>query len=75
MPIRPFLSHQSFDPEDIQEMSLAFESMCKALHLKLRDDPGTRVVAEKIVELKQHGAHGVSTLHAMVMQKLQPDRT
>jgi hypothetical protein len=56
-------------------MSLAFESVCKALHLKLRDDPGTRVVAEKIIELKQHGAHGVSILHAMVMQKLQPDRT
>jgi hypothetical protein len=75
MPIRPFLSDQPFDPEDIEEMSLAFESVCKALHLKMRDDPVTRVVAEKIIELKQHGVHGVSTLHAMVMQKLRFDQT
>jgi hypothetical protein len=73
MSIRPFLSDQSFDPEDIEEMSLVFESLCKALHL--RDDPVTRVVAEKIIELKQHGVHGVSTLHAMAMQKLRPDQT
>jgi hypothetical protein len=58
-------------PETVEEMSLAFESVCKALHLKVRDDPATRLVAETIIELKQHGVHGVSTLHIMALQKLQ----
>lgn len=55
MPIRPFLSGEAFEPETIREMSLALESVCKALGLKVIDDPATRHVAEKIIELSQHG--------------------
>jgi HflK protein len=39
-------------------MSLALESVCKTLGLKVIDDPATRHVAEKIVELSQHGVRG-----------------
>jgi hypothetical protein len=74
MSISPFLSGEAFDPETIEEMSLAFESVCKALQLKVRDDPVTRVVAEKIIELSKHGVHGVLTLHTMTLQQLGPDR-
>jgi hypothetical protein len=44
MPIRPFLSGEAFEPETIHEMSLALESVCKTLGLKVIDDPATRHV-------------------------------
>ena len=50
MPIRPFLSGEAFEPETIREMSLALESVCKTLGLKVIDDPATRHVAEKIID-------------------------
>ena len=55
MPIRPFLSGQAFEPEAIRIMSLALEDVCDALGLRMTDDPATRLVAEKIIELAQRG--------------------
>jgi hypothetical protein len=74
MPIRLFLSDQAFDSETSGEMSLALSSVCEELGLTVRDDPATRLVAEKIIELKKHGVHGVATLRAMTLQKFQPQR-
>ena len=71
VPIRPFLSGEAFEPETIHEMSLALESVCKTLGLKVIDDPATRHVAEKIIELSQHGVRGVATLHAMTVKEFQ----
>jgi hypothetical protein len=51
MPIRPFLAGKPFEPEIIREMSLALETICAKLELKLTDDPATRLVASKIIEL------------------------
>jgi hypothetical protein len=48
MPITPYLAHQAFEPETIETMSAAFVAACEALHLKVGDDPATRVVAEKV---------------------------
>jgi len=44
MPIRPFLAGKPFDPEIIATMSLALESVCEELGLKLVDDPATRPI-------------------------------
>ena len=52
-------------------MSLALEGVCSTLGLKVIDDPATRLVAEKIIELSQHGVHGVATLHAMTIKEFQ----
>jgi hypothetical protein len=41
------------------------------LGLKVIDDPATRHVAEKIIELSQHGVRGVATLHAMTVKEFQ----
>jgi hypothetical protein len=65
MPIRPFLSNQSFDPEIIGKMSAALERVCETLNLKMVDDPATRLVAEKIIGLVQRGVQDTETLHAM----------
>ena len=42
-------------------MSGALESVCKALSLKMIDDPATRVVAQKIIEMAQSGVRGADT--------------
>jgi hypothetical protein len=73
VPIRPFLSGAAFDPETIREMSLALESVCNTLGLKVIDDAATRLVAEKIIELSQHGVHGVATLHAMAVKEFKAE--
>jgi len=36
-------------------MSAAFVAACDALHRKVGDDPTTRLVAEKVIELAQRG--------------------
>ena len=39
-------------------MSLALERVCETLDLPVEDDPGTRLVAKKIIELAQRGLRG-----------------
>ena len=56
MPITHFLAGQSFDLEVIESMSAAFAAACGVLQLKVgKDDPATRFVAEKVIELAQRG--------------------
>src|SRR5262249_2610179 len=57
MPIRGFLSGQAFEPEVVRQMSLALETICWKFGMKLIEDPATRVVALKIIELAQRGVH------------------
>lgn len=75
MPIRPFLADQALDLEVITAMSLALERACDALRLKMIDDIATRLVAEKIIALAQHGIHDADTLASMVLKDLQPDKS
>jgi hypothetical protein len=62
MPIRPFLAGQAFEPDVIREMSLAPQTVCAKLELTLTDDPATRLVASKIIELAQRGVRDATTL-------------
>jgi hypothetical protein len=71
MPIRPFLASQAFEPEIIRQMSLALESVCEKLELNLTDDPATRLVAGKIIELAQRGVRDKKTLTAMTLKELE----
>ncbi len=67
VPVRPFLAGQPFEPEAIREMSLTLENVCEMLGLRLIDDPATRLVAEKIIELRQRGIRG-DTLRVMTLE-------
>ena len=58
MPITPFLAGKAFEPELIREMSLALETVCEKFGMNLADDPATRVLASKIIEVAQRGARG-----------------
>jgi hypothetical protein len=73
MPIRPFLAGQAFEPELIGQMSLALESVCGKLGLSLSDDPSTRLVASKIIELAQRGVRDAPTLSAMALKEFKQD--
>jgi hypothetical protein len=69
MPIRPFLAGQPFEPEIITVMSLAFQRSCDALGLKqTADDPATRMVAAKVIELTQRGIRDPERLTRMTME-------
>jgi hypothetical protein len=70
MSIHPFLANQSFDPEIISEMSAALEDVCKALGLSVVDDPATRLVARKIIELAQRGIQDAPALSAAALSEL-----
>jgi hypothetical protein len=72
MPIRPFLAGQAFEPDVIREMSLALETVCAKLALKLTDDPATRLVASKVIELAQRGVRDATTLSTMTLKELSP---
>ena len=73
MPIRPFLAGQPFDPEVIAVMSTALESVCKALGLNIVDDPATRLVAQKIIELAQRGVRDAPALSEMTLKEFKHD--
>jgi hypothetical protein len=73
MPIRPFLAGQAFEPDAIREMSLAVETVCEKLNLRLTDDPETRLVASKIIELAQRGVRDAPTLTAMTLAEFKHD--
>jgi hypothetical protein len=69
MPITPYLAHQAFEPEVIETMSAAFVAACEALHLKAGDDPATRSVAEKVIELTQRGIRDSQELRTMTLKE------
>ena len=69
MPITPYLAHQAFEPEIIKTMSAAFVAACDALHLKVGDDPATRVVAEKVINLAQLGIRDPIMLRTMTLKE------
>jgi hypothetical protein len=71
MPIRPFLAGQAFEPDAIRQLSLALEAVCGKLNLVLTDDPETRLVASKIIELAQRGVRDAPTLTAMTLKEFK----
>jgi hypothetical protein len=71
MPIRPFLASEVFEPDLIREMSLALETVCQKLDLTMADDPNTRLVASKIIELAQRGVRDAATLSKMTLKEFK----
>jgi hypothetical protein len=71
MPIRKFLDGDAFDPEAIQSMAEALTGACRALGLADRDDPATRLVAIKIIELARQGERDPKLLEAGAVKALR----
>jgi hypothetical protein len=54
-----FLTGHAFEPETITDMALALDAVCEALGLhSATDDPVTRLIAQKIVELAEQDLRG-----------------
>jgi hypothetical protein len=51
VPISPFLQGKVFDPELLPTLNAVFVDVCARLGLTDKDDPATRLVAEKIIDL------------------------
>jgi hypothetical protein len=73
MPITPFLSGQSFDPETVAVMGAAFTEACKTLGLTDRDDQMTRLVAKHIIGLALGGIRTKTTLYMRTIQEFKAD--
>ena len=71
VPITPYLAGQAFEPELIREMSLALQSVCDTLKLRLTDDANARLVASKIIELAQRGVREAATLSTMTLKEFK----
>jgi hypothetical protein len=71
MPICGFLSGQAFEPEVVRQMSLALETICAKFGMELTDNPATRMVALKIIELTQCGVRDAPTLSEMTLKELK----
>ena len=69
MPITPFLVGQAFEPETIEIMSAAVVATCDALHLKICDDPATRIVAGKVIEVAQRGIRDANMLCKLTLKE------
>jgi hypothetical protein len=60
--IKRFFSGRAFEPELIRHMAAAFDRACETLGLEPTDDPATRMVASKIIELAERGLRDEETL-------------
>jgi hypothetical protein len=71
MPIRAFLEHDhSFAPDDIANMSAAFEAALSKLGLVVRDDPATATVAKMIIEVAKEGERDRGRLCERALKRL-----
>jgi hypothetical protein len=73
MPITPFLRNQSFDPELVAAMSVAFTNASAALGLADRTDQITALVAGYIIGLAQKGVRTSEALYLDTMREFKAD--
>ena len=69
VPIRAHFSGGTFEPEDIQAMSLAFEEVCKALEIQPDATREREAVAVRIIELCRRGERRPARLAERVLKE------
>jgi hypothetical protein len=57
-------------PDEIQRLVAAYEETLRALGLKERDDPITRIVAKKVFEIVQTGIEDPSEISKLAIKQL-----
>ncbi len=71
MPIRPFLTDHSFDPDTLRIMGTAFERACAALGLADKCDRATELVAHRVLDLVKRGERDPERLKAAVVKSFR----
>ena len=76
MAIYRLIANGSFEPEEIEVMTAAYEAALLALGLVDRDDPITEIVASAIVSITSRGERDPATIKDRALNMLgvsQPD--
>ena len=74
MPLTPYLSERIFDPPAIEAMTAAFNVACLSLHLAVRDDPVTEIVALRVIEIAGTGERDPERIFDLVLFALNDDK-
>jgi hypothetical protein len=67
----PYLPNGVFDPKAIEAMATAFRSVCASLTLADQDDPVTRTVARKVIEIAGTGEREPGRIADLVLLDLE----
>lgn len=70
MPISKHLD-RTFDPEAVNEISIAFELACADLAVFANDQPGREIIALRIIDLALDGTRDAATLHTRVVDEVK----
>jgi hypothetical protein len=71
VPVTPFLSGTTFDPETWRILGVAFEMTCVALGLSDRGDLANEVVAKALIDLAKDGERNPDLLCERAVEKLR----
>lgn len=74
MTIYPLFADQAFEPETLECMSEAYETVCGALELNVKKDMITETVAEHIIAYAQRGVRDTAQLTEMTLQAFNARR-
>lgn len=70
MPIYRLLQEAAFDAEATKAMAAAYETALEVLRLKNRQDPLTKLIAHKIIEVYRSGVHDPPRICATTLKEL-----
>jgi hypothetical protein len=70
MSIYKLLENTAFEPEEIERLVQAYEQTLRALGLNDRDDPLTRIVAEKIITVGRFRIENPAQISKLVLEGL-----
>ena len=70
MAIYRLLREASFGPDEISQMTAAYEQALQALKLVDRNDPITEILAKKIIEVARSGEHDPTQICSRAIQEL-----
>jgi hypothetical protein len=71
MPIDRLLAKTAFNPEEMQEIVQAYESLLASHNLHDRSDPATNMIASQVLKCAEIGEIDRHRLHECVMAALK----
>jgi hypothetical protein len=72
MTIYRLLKDTAFGPEEIERLVMAYEHTLRVLRLKDRNDPMTRLVAEKIIAIGRTGIEDPAEISKLALKQAGP---
>jgi len=70
MAVYKIIQNSPLEPHDIQRLVTAYKQTLPVLGLKERDDPLTRIVAQKIFEVGQTGIEDPEAISKLAIKQL-----